>query len=141
MCYGPKLAGRRLDQWAYLNGVEIDFSRPGKPTDNAYIESFNGLRAECLNASWFLSLADARERIEDWRCHYNEDRPHTALGGLTPRAFANQAVKVTLHQLRTRTTSCGQVTLKIAATHHKRESVKPYPRKGLGCCGGACEGE
>ncbi len=51
-----------LDQWAYLNGVEIDFSRPGKPTDNAYIESFNGrLRAECLNASWFLSLADARE--------------------------------------------------------------------------------
>ncbi|MFC7663297.1 integrase core domain-containing protein [Methylorubrum suomiense] len=49
-------------------------------------------RAECLNASWFLSLADARERIEDWRCHYNEDRPHTALGGLTPRAFANQAV-------------------------------------------------
>lgn len=61
--------------------------------DNAYIESFNGrLRAECLNALWFLSLADARERIEDWRCHYNEDRPHTALGGLTPRDFANQAV-------------------------------------------------
>ncbi len=90
---GPEFAGRMLDQWAYLNGVEIDFSRPGKPTDNAYIESFNGrLRAECLNASWFLSLADARERIEDWRCHYNEDRPHTALGGLTPRAFANQAV-------------------------------------------------
>jgi putative transposase len=93
MCYGPEFAGRMLDQWAYLNGVEIDFSRPGKPTDNAYIESFNGrLRAECLNASWFLSLTDARERIEDWRCHYNEDRPHTALGGLTPRAFANQAV-------------------------------------------------
>ena len=65
-----------LGQWAYLNGVEIDFSRPGKPTDNAYIESFNGrLRAECLNASWCLSLADSRERIEDWRCHYNEDRP------------------------------------------------------------------
>jgi putative transposase len=82
-----------LDQWAYLNGVEIDFSRPGKPTDNAYIESFNGrLRAECLNASWFLSLADARERIEDWRCHDNDDRPHTTLDGLTPRAFTNQAV-------------------------------------------------
>ena len=89
---GPEFAGRMLDQWAYLNGVEIDFSRPGKPTDNAYIEAFNArLRAECLNASWFLSLADARERIEEWRCHYNEDRPHTALGGLTPRAFANQA--------------------------------------------------
>ena len=82
-----------LDQWAYLNGVEIDFSRPGKPTDNAYIESFNGrLRAECLNASWFLSLADAREPIEEWRSHYNEDRTHTALGGLTPRTSANQAV-------------------------------------------------
>ncbi len=90
---GPEFAGRMLDQWAYLNGVEIDFSRPGKPTDNAYIESFNGrLRAECLNAPWFLSLADARERIEEWRHHYNEDRPHTALGGLTPRAFADQTV-------------------------------------------------
>ncbi|AWN52721.1 IS3 family transposase [Methylobacterium sp. 17Sr1-1] len=90
---GPEFAGRMLDHWAYLNGVELDFSRPGKPTDNAYIEAFNGrLRAECLNASWFLSLADARARIEEWRCHYNEDRPHTALGGLTPRAFANQAV-------------------------------------------------
>ncbi len=86
-----------LDQWAYLNGAEIDFSRPGEPTDNAYIESSNGrLRPECLNASWFLSLADARKRIEDWRCHYNEDRPHTAPGGLTPRAFAKQAVTVTL---------------------------------------------
>ena len=90
---GPEFAGRMLDQWAYLNGVELDVSRPGKPTDNAYIEAFNGrLRAECLNASGFLSLADARDRIEEWRCHYNEDRPHTALGGLTPRAFANRAV-------------------------------------------------
>ncbi|GJE83887.1 putative transposase [Methylorubrum thiocyanatum] len=93
ICYGPEFAGGMLHQWAYLNGVEIDFSRPGKPTDNAYIEAFNGgLRAECLNASWFLSLADARERIEDWRCHYNEDRPDTALSGLTPCAFAHQAV-------------------------------------------------
>ena len=89
---GPEFAGKVLDQWAWLNGVEIDFSRPGKPTDNALIEAFNGrLRAECLNASWFLSLADARDRIEDWRCAYNEDRPHSALGNLTPRAFAIQA--------------------------------------------------
>ncbi len=89
---GPEFAGRLLDHWAHLNGVEFDFSRPGKPTDNAFIEAFNArLRAECLNASWFLSLADARERIEDWRCHYNEERPHSALGNLTPRAFANQA--------------------------------------------------
>jgi putative transposase len=81
-----------LDQWAYLKGVELDFSRPGKPTDNAYIEAFNArLRAECLNASWFLSMADARDRIEQWRRDYNEVRPHTALGGLTPRAYADQA--------------------------------------------------
>ncbi len=100
-----------LDQWAYLNGVEIDFSRPGKPTDNAYIEAFYGrLRAECLNASWFLSLADARARIEEWRCHYNEDRPHIALGGLTPQSFANQAVTAeNLH--RSRTTSRGRTTV------------------------------
>ena len=89
---GPEFAGRLLDHWAYLNGVEIDFSRPGKPTDNAFIEAFNArLRAECLNASWFLSLADAKERIEEWTCHYNEERPHSALGNLTPRDFANQA--------------------------------------------------
>src|SRR5918993_106765 len=82
---GPEFAGRMLDQWAYLNAVEIDFSRPGKPTDNAFIEAFNSrLRAECLNASWFLSLADARRCIEEWRIDYNEDRPHLALGGLTP---------------------------------------------------------
>jgi putative transposase len=88
---GPEFAGRFLDQWAHPNGVEIDFSRPGKPTDNARIEAFNGrLRAECLNASWFLSMTDARERIEDWRRDYNETRPHTALGGLTPNAFAQQ---------------------------------------------------
>ncbi len=89
---GPEFAGRALDQWAYLSGVELDFSRPGKPTDNAYIEAFNGrLRAECLNASWFLSMADARDRIEHWREEYNEERPHSALGGLTPRAYADQA--------------------------------------------------
>jgi putative transposase len=92
MCYGPEFAGRMLDQWAYLNGVEIAFSRPGKPTDNGHIEAFNGrLRAECLNASWFLSLADARDRIEGWRRHYNDERPHSALGNLTPRAFIEQA--------------------------------------------------
>ena len=90
---GPEFAGRTLDQWAYLNGPRsTSHDRASQPT-TATNESFNGrLRAECLNASWFMSLADARERIEEWRCHDNEDRPHTALGGLTPRAFANQAV-------------------------------------------------
>jgi putative transposase len=89
---GPEFAGRLLDQWAYLNGVELDFSRPGTPTDNAFIEAFNArIRAECLNASWFFSLTDARERIEAWRIDYNTERPHSALGHLTPRAFARQA--------------------------------------------------
>jgi putative transposase len=85
---GPEFAGRALDQWAYFNGVELDFSRPGKPTDNAYIESFNArLRMELLNASWFLSLADACERTEAWRKEYNEERPHSSLGDLTPTEF------------------------------------------------------
>ena len=89
---GPEFAGWMLDQGAYPNGVEIDFSRPGKPTDNAFIEAFTArLRAECLNASWFLSMADACERIEAWRTNYNEERPHTALGNLTPREFTSQA--------------------------------------------------
>ena len=84
-------AGERVP-WAYLNGVEIDLSRPGKPTDNAFVEAFNArLRAECLNASWFLSLADARERLEAWRREHNEERPHGSLRNLTPRAFAEQA--------------------------------------------------
>lgn len=88
---GPEFAGKLLDQWAYHNGVELDFSRPGKPTDNAFIESFNArLRTECLNASWFLSLDDARQRLSEWKEEYNTERPHSALGNLTPNAFKDQ---------------------------------------------------
>lgn len=88
---GPEFAGRLLDQWAYLNKVELDFSRPGKPSDNAFIEAFNSrLRQECLNASWFLSMADARQRVEAWRIDYNQNRPHSSLGNLTPSQFAAQ---------------------------------------------------
>jgi len=86
---GPEFTSKRLDQWAYLNGVELDFIRPGKPTDNAFIESFNGrFRQECLNENWFLSLEDAREKVEEWRLYYNRERPHGALGNLPPREFA-----------------------------------------------------
>jgi len=86
---GPEFISKRLDQWAYLNGVELDFSRPGKPTDNGLIEAFNGrLRQECLNENWFLSLDDAREKVEEWRLHYNRERPHGALGNLSPVQFA-----------------------------------------------------
>ncbi len=88
---GPQFAGRMLDQWAYVNKVELDFSRPGKPTDYAFIEAFNTrLRSECLNASWFLSMADARVRIEAWREDYNHHRPHTSLENLTLAEFADQ---------------------------------------------------
>ena len=82
---GTEFVSRDLDLWAYANGVTLDFSRPGKPTDNAFIEAFNGrLRAECLNAHWFMSLEDAREKLEDWRRYYNEQRPHGAIGQKTP---------------------------------------------------------
>jgi len=75
---GPEFISKAPDRWAYGNGVTLDFSRPGKPTDNALVESFNGrLRDECLNARWFLSLADARAKIEAWRRDYKEWRPHT----------------------------------------------------------------
>jgi putative transposase len=86
---GPEFTSKRLDQWAYLGGVELDFSRPGKPTDNAFIEAFNGrLREECLNQSWFLSLEDARDKVETWRQEYNGTRPHGALANQAPLEFA-----------------------------------------------------
>ena len=88
---GTNSAGRLLDQWAYLNKVELDFSWSGKPTDNAFIEAFNSrLRHESLNASCFLSMADARTQINDWRIDYNEKRPHSSFGNLTPSDFAAQ---------------------------------------------------
>lgn len=91
---GPEFTSKRLDQWAYFNHVELDFIRPGKPADNGIIEAFNGrLRQECLNESWFLSLADARQKIEAWRLDYNEHRPHGALGNISPRAYAASMVK------------------------------------------------
>jgi putative transposase len=78
---GPEFISKALDRWAYENGVTLDFSRPVKPTDNAFVESFNGrLRDECLNTHWFLSLEDARAKIDAWRRDYNESRPHTSLG-------------------------------------------------------------
>ena len=87
---GTEFVSRDMDLWAYQRGVTLDFSRPGKPTDNAFIEAFNGrFRAECLNAHWFLSLADAQEKLEDWRKYYNEERPHGAIGHKTPIMLLN----------------------------------------------------
>ncbi|WP_085941381.1 IS3 family transposase [Herbaspirillum rubrisubalbicans] len=89
---GSEFISKVMDRWAYERGVELDFSRPGKPTDNAKVESFNGrFRQECLNAHWFLSLDDAKTKIEEWRQYYNEARPHSALQWATPSEFARQA--------------------------------------------------
>ena len=86
---GPEFISRSLDLWASFNGVKLDFSRPGKPTDNAVIESFNGrLRDECLNQHWFLSLDEAKRLTEAWREDYNRVRPHASLGHRTPFEFA-----------------------------------------------------
>jgi len=85
---GPEFISRDMDLWAWSNGVTLDFSRPGKPTDNAYVESFNGkVRAECIDQNWFLSLDDARSKCEDYRREYNEERPHSAIGNKTPVEF------------------------------------------------------
>ncbi len=92
---GPEFTSRRLDQWAYFNRVELDFIRPGKPTDNAMIESFNGrFRQECLNENWFLSLDDAKEKVEAWCQHYNIERSHGALGNMAPMEFAAEEVAI-----------------------------------------------
>lgn len=86
---GPEFRGEALDQWAAARGVVLLFIQPGKPVQNAFAESFNGrFRDECLNESWFVSLADARETIEAWRIDYNRVRPHSGLADATPEEFA-----------------------------------------------------
>lgn len=97
---GPEFISKELDKWAYENKVTLDFSRPGKPVDNAFIESFNGsFRDECLNTNWFLSLEDAEEKIESWRRDYNEWRPHSSLDNLTPVQYRQ------IHEARERPNS------------------------------------
>ncbi|BCQ42442.1 hypothetical protein ERHA54_50450 (plasmid) [Erwinia rhapontici] len=85
---GSEFAGKILEKWVWERGIRIDFSRPVTPTDNATVESFSGrLRQECLNENWFISLEDARFKIEARRIHYNQRRPHSALGWMTPSEF------------------------------------------------------
>jgi len=101
---GPEFTSKAFDRWASGKGIQVRFIRPGKPIENCFIESFNGtLRRDCLEANWFDSLADARQRIEAWRIEYNHDRPHTSLGGLAPAEFA---------ALRSPTAPCGLQTPK-----------------------------
>jgi putative transposase len=92
---GPEFRSRALDQWAYARNVELVFIEPGKPVQNAFIESFNGtFRFECLDAHWFRNLADARHIVESWRRDYNEVRPHSSLGSSTPAEYAVQQSSV-----------------------------------------------
>ena len=85
---GPEFIGKALDQWAYEKGVKLHFIQPGKPTQNAYVESFNGkFRDECLNDNWFTTMQQAKSIIETWRRDYNEARPHSSLGDLSPSEF------------------------------------------------------
>lgn len=99
---GSEFTGRAMDAWAYENGIKLDFINPGKPNENAFIESFNGrFRDECLNGNWFVSLEDARRTIEEWRVDYNENRPHSSLGGLTPKEFADKTTREDSQSART----------------------------------------
>ncbi len=92
--HGTEFTSKALDQWAWENGIQLDFTRPDKPTDNGLCESFNGrLRDECLNVNEFESIDQARHKIEAWRIDYNEQRPHGALGHLTPSEYAKAGQK------------------------------------------------
>jgi len=92
--YGSGFASNALDAWAHAHDVKLDFMRPGKPVEHAVIESFNGrFRDECLNTQVFVSLHDARQKIEAWRIDYNEHRPHSSLGDLTPGSLPNKRPK------------------------------------------------
>ena len=97
--HGTEFQSRALEDWAYRRGVQLDFIRPGKPVENAFIESFNGrLRDKCLNVHQFASLAEAQALIEAWRVDYNQRPPHSSLGHLTPQEFAEQAVQTGLQE-------------------------------------------
>lgn len=92
---GTEFTSKDFDRWAQLNNVTLDYSRPGKPTDNPYIESFNGsFRDECLNTNWFMSMEDAQSKIEEWRIEYNRFRPHSSLQGMTPQEMIEQCLKL-----------------------------------------------
>jgi putative transposase len=91
---GPEFTGKKLDEWAYINGIPLQFIEPGKPMQNGYVESFNGtLRNECLNENWFANVTEAREVIENWRKNYNEIRPHSSLNYMTPKEYTENLVE------------------------------------------------
>lgn len=110
---GPELTGRALDEWAAERGVRLRFIDPGQPSQNSFVESFNGrFRDECLDQLWFTSLADARAAVEDWRNDYNGSRPHSALGYRTPAEIrARFTATTTTTTTMTMTTEQGDQTM------------------------------
>jgi len=96
---GPEFISKVLDEWAYRNGVKLDFIRPGKPVENAYVESFHGrFRDECLNENYFSDMQEAKNKIEGWRIEYNTFRPHSSLDYKTPEEFLRQCEQENLNQ-------------------------------------------
>ncbi len=92
---GPEFTSRHFLAWCEGHKIKTVYIQPGRPMQNGYVESFNGrFRDECLNANWFATMADARQKIEAWRQDYNDDRPHSALGYRAPREFAAELLKV-----------------------------------------------
>jgi len=102
---GTEFTSKALEAWAWQWGVKLDFTHPGKPMENGHIESFNGrLRDECLNVHQFLSLDDARDKLDAWRMDYNHYRPHSSLGHLAPTEYA-------IKHIETRTLEAAKVQL------------------------------
>jgi putative transposase len=133
----PEFRGRALAAWSEQRGVRLDFIQPGKPAQNAYIESFNGrLRDECLNANWFTSLSDARRKIENWRQDYNQQRPHSSFGLLGARRLCTKAAgdagmrKASTRMLEQGIQSPSPTPDLIPAEHQSRTHIQIGPMNG-----------
>lgn len=124
---GSEFISKDFDKWAYENKVILDYSRPGKPTDNPFIESFNGsFRDECLNTHWFLSLDDAYEKINAWVGEYNNFRPHSSLGEMTPEEFIESYQVKTPEQEVLPEASLHEATYFAAAEYPSTASENTY---------------
>jgi putative transposase len=121
---GSEFASKAMDAWTYQYGVHLEFIRPGKPTDNGYIESFNGrLRDECLNVEMFFDLSDVREKLERWRLDYNQVRPHSALGDRSPEEFSRDWKQSRAASLR----MAGPAKAEPARAMHGSDAADPKP--------------
>ena len=123
MCYGTEMTSHAIFAWAGKHQIEWHYIAPGKPTQNAFVESFNGrLRDECLNEELFSSMSDARERLATWQTDYNQCRPHTSLGGLAPQVYARNHSKDRARRSRPASPELRKgSTQRALTTNHKPE--------------------